>query len=91
MIGNNCLIASGARFADHDYGLSLESLMRNQSCHSASILLGNNVWIGANVVVLKGVKIESGSVVVAGAVVTKSIPSNEIWRGVPAKKNGERK
>lgn len=91
VIGDNCLIASGVRFVDHDHGLSLEFLMNTQSCPSASIVVENNVWIGANVCVLKGVEIQSGAVVAAGAVVTKSISKNEIWGGVPAKKIGERK
>jgi acetyltransferase-like isoleucine patch superfamily enzyme len=49
------------------------------------IIVGEDVWIGANSVILKGVNIGSGSVIAAGAIVTKSIPSNEIWGGVPAK------
>jgi acetyltransferase-like isoleucine patch superfamily enzyme len=50
------------------------------------IVIGSNVWIGCNVVVLKGVGIGNSAVVAAGAVVTKSIPPYEIWGGVPAKK-----
>src|SRR6478609_8402308 len=50
----------------------------------------DNMWKEANVTILKGVKIEEGSVVAAGAVVRKSIMTNEIWGGVPAKKIGIR-
>ena len=58
---------------------------------AAPVVLRDHVWIGANAVILKGVEIGRGAVVAAGAVVTKNIPPNEIWGGVPAKKIGERK
>lgn len=83
-IGNHCLIASGCKFIDHDHGLSLASLMNTQVGNEAEIEIGKNVWLGVNVVVLKGVHIGDGAVVAAGGVVTKSIPPNEIWAGIPA-------
>ena len=55
------------------------------------IEIADNVWIGANAVILRGVTIGQGAVVAAGAVVTKKIPPNEIWGGLPARKIGERK
>ncbi len=48
--------------------------------------IGNGVWIGANVVVLRGVTIGDRSIIAAGAIVTRDIPPYEIWGGVPAKK-----
>jgi len=48
-------------------------------------VLEDEVWIGANVVVLRGVRIGQGAIVAAGAVVTKDVPSMEIWGGVPAR------
>ena len=71
IIGNQCLIASGCKFIDHDHGLSQNSLMNSQIGKEASIEIGENVWLGVNVVVLKGVHIADGEVVAAGAVVTK--------------------
>ncbi len=84
-LGNDCLIAAGVRFVDHDHGTKIGELMRVQVGAEAPIVVGTDVWIGANAIVLKGVKIGDGAVVAAGAVVTKSIPSNEIWGGVPAR------
>ena len=91
-IGDDCLIASGCKFIDHDHGISTrERPMREQTAGAeAEIVLEQDVWLGANVVVLKGVRIGRGAIVAAGAVVTKSIPSHEIWGGVPAGKIGER-
>ena len=54
------------------------------------IIIEDHVWIGANVTVLKGVKIEEGAVVCAGAVVTKDVPSFTIVGGIPAKVIGNR-
>ncbi|MFT3932631.1 MAG: acyltransferase [Chitinophagaceae bacterium] len=90
-IGNDTNIASGCRFIDHNHGIALGTLIGLQPNPKAGISIGEGVWLGCNVVVLMGVTIEEGAVVAAGAVVTKSIPPNEIWGGIPAKKIGERK
>lgn len=86
-IGIDCLIASGCKFIDHDHGMSsLDQPMNQQQGSESLITLERDVWLGANVIILKGVYIGKSSVVGAGSVVTKSIPENEIWSGVPAKK-----
>ncbi len=90
IVGNDCLIGSGCRFVDHNHGIVTGMLMREQDGSGQSIIIGNDVWLGANVIVLKGVTIGDGAIVGAGAVVTKSIPAYEIWAGLPAKKRGER-
>lgn len=51
----------------------------------APVIIEDDVWCGANVTILKGVTIGRGSVVAAGAVVTKSFPPYSIIGGVPAK------
>ena len=89
-IGNYVNIATGCQFIDHDHGTSLKGLIGGQSGNQFPIMIGNDVWLGCNVIVLKGVVIGDGAIVGAGAVVTKSILSNEIWAGIPAKKIGER-
>lgn len=52
---------------------------------TAPVEIGNNVWIGSRVTILKGVKIGDGSIIAAGSVVTRSIPSNCLAAGVPAR------
>jgi acetyltransferase-like isoleucine patch superfamily enzyme len=89
-IGNDTLIASGCKFIDHDHGINTTTLIRTQEGPEKAILIGNDVWLGCNVIVLKGVEIGDGAIVAAGAVVTKSIPAMEIWGGIPAKKIGAR-
>ena len=49
------------------------------------VVIGSNVWIGANAIVLPGVTIGKGSVIGAGIVVTKDIPPYSVAVGVPAK------
>ncbi|MEL6164387.1 MAG: acyltransferase [Cyanobacteria bacterium J06628_3] len=76
-IGKNCLIAShsGIYANNHrDYGLSREGIEIEDNC-----------WIGSGVRILDGVTIGRGSVIGAGAVVTKNIPRDSIAVGVPAK------
>ncbi|MFC5775031.1 CatB-related O-acetyltransferase [Ectobacillus antri] len=49
------------------------------------IIIGNDVWIGANAIILDGVNIGNGAIVAAGAVVTKDVPDFAIVAGVPAR------
>ncbi len=89
-IGNNCLIASGCKFIDHDHSTVIGNRIHARPGIEAPITLEAEVWLGANVVVLKGITIGRGAIVAAGAVVTKSIATNEIWGGVPARKISDR-
>ena len=51
----------------------------------APVVIGKNVWIGANSTILPGVTIHDGAIIAAGAVVTKDVPENMIVGGVPAR------
>jgi len=85
LIGSHCyLITANHRFDDRELPI------RSQGYQGGDILIGEDVWIGSQVVILPSVRIGSGSVVGAGAVVTKDIPAGEIWAGVPARKIRDR-
>lgn len=53
--------------------------------HVPPPVLEDEVWVGARVVILRGVRIGHGAVIAAGGVVTKDVPAMEIWGGVPAR------
>jgi acetyltransferase-like isoleucine patch superfamily enzyme len=56
-----------------------------QGVSTKPVIIGDDIWIGANAVVLPGVSIGNHSVVAAGAVVTKDVPPHSLVAGVPAK------
>ena len=62
-----------------------EKFVDGVNVHDQPVVIEDDVWVGANVTILKGVTIGHGSVVAAGAVVTKSCPPYSIIGGVPAK------
>jgi maltose O-acetyltransferase len=64
--------------------------MRVQGFEKSPVIIEDDVWIGLRVVILPGVRIGRSSVVGAGAVVTKDLPSSSIAGGVPAKVVGKR-
>ncbi len=95
---HNCIILDGARVTFGEYafigpncvfataGHPLDSRQRNQGLEFARpITVGDNVWFGAGVIVLPGVTIGSGSVIAAGSVVNRDIPSGVIAAGNPCR------
>lgn len=81
-IGSGVTIGPNVCIYDHDHNLFED---KTRPFLTSPVIIGNNVWIGANSVVLKGVKIGYGAVVAAGAVVTKDVPPYSIVGGVPAR------
>ena len=85
-VGDNVMISQGVSIltTEHDY-LQLAIPMRDAPIILKSVSIGNDVWIGAHAVITSGVKVGQGSVIGAGCVVTKDIPSWSIAVGVPAR------
>jgi acetyltransferase-like isoleucine patch superfamily enzyme len=83
-IGASCTIGTHVIIMDNDYH-RLEPERRNERPDSAPIILEDNVWLGARVIILKGVKIGYVSVIGAGSVVNKNIPPRSLAAGMPAK------
>lgn len=76
LIGHNVMLAT----LNHNINPKLRS-----NIIASSINIGNQVWIGANVTICPGVKVGDGSIIAAGAVVTKDVPKNVVVGGIPAK------
>ena len=89
-IGEDVLLGPGVDVTASNYGLGRDRPVMRQARREASVVVGNDVWLGANVVVLPGVVIGDGCVVGAGAIVTKDLPDWSIAVGVPAKVVGHR-
>lgn len=79
-IGQNVAISENFNIWDSD----AHEILDNGNA-TAPIVIGNKVWIGTNVTVLKGVTIGDGAVIAAGSLVNKDIPANCLAGGVPAK------
>jgi acetyltransferase-like isoleucine patch superfamily enzyme len=87
-IGKNCLIAANTQIFDnsgHDLSFPDVENRINTIGDSKPIVIGDNVWIGANCIILPGVSIGNGSVIAAGSVVVKDVPQNVVVGGNPAK------
>ncbi|MBM6966290.1 acyltransferase [Massilimicrobiota timonensis] len=86
-IGNHVRITSGCKFITHDGGVWVlrEYYKNNELDLFGKIIVGDNVHIGMNSIIMPGVTIGNNVIIGCGAVVTKDIPDNEIWGGVPAK------
>jgi acetyltransferase-like isoleucine patch superfamily enzyme len=80
IIGNNVRCGANTLITDSDWHLS-----DPRSSTPRPIIINDNVWLGVNVIVLKGVEIGENSVIGAGSVVTKNIPPNSIAAGNPCK------
>ena len=86
-IGKGCLLGANVSIIDTDFHpiRSLERRYDNKNIQSLPIEIGDNVFLGYNTVVLKGVKIGKNSVIGANSVVVSNIPDNSIAVGNPAK------
>ena len=83
-IGENCVIASGVNIIDSNAHQVHSDDRTTGRDNPLGIFIGNNVWIGLNVVILKGSRIGNNCVVAAGSVVKGTYPDNTIIQGNPA-------
>jgi acetyltransferase-like isoleucine patch superfamily enzyme len=84
-IGRKCMIGPNCYITDGDHSTEPGRSVQEQPMHTAPVIIEDEVWIGSRVVVLPGVRIGKGAVIGAGSIVTRSIPSNAIAFGVPAR------
>lgn len=85
-IGSFCMFGPGTKIVDNDsHRLSIDITERRKAPNSIPIFIEDNVWVGMNSLILKGVRIGENSVVAAHSVVTKNVPKNVLVAGNPAK------
>ena len=85
-IGNNVLLHKGTIILSHDWAGRM--LLKKYSLFLPShgkVKIGNNVWLGENVTILKNVEIGDNVIIGTGSIVTKSIPSDSVAVGIPAR------
>ncbi len=87
-IGKNSLLAQQVSLVASNHVISQEKPYRDLPWDESKVgvTIAENVWIGAGATILPGCAIGKNSIVGAGSVVTKSIPANEVWAGIPARK-----
>lgn len=85
-VGDDCIISHAVMIRTADPHLIYSSTSLKRINLANSVIVGDHVWIGQGVLILKGTFIGSGSVLGANAVISgKSVKSNSIWAGNPAK------
>ncbi len=84
-LGKNVHITDGVKFITHDGGTLLFRDRIPDLEITKPIVVGNNVYIGNNAIILPGVTIGNNVIIGAGAIVTKNIPDNSVAVGVPAR------
>lgn len=89
-IGRNCMIGPHCYITDANHGRAPEVLVREQQMEPRPVVIEDDVWLGAGVIVLPGVRLGRGCVIGAGAVVTHDVPAGAVFAGVPAVSTGHR-
>ena len=85
-VGENCLIGTSVEILDSDFhGLGLHERGMSKPEWAAPVVLEDNVFVGSNVRILKGVRIGAGSVIANSSVVIADVPPMVVAAGVPAK------
>lgn len=87
-MGDNVRITKGVRFITHDGSLWVPrnlGLVDKKADFFGKIVIGNNVNIGWDAIIMPGVQIGDNCIIAAGAIVTKNIPGNSVAVGMPAK------
>ncbi|GAA6152922.1 acyltransferase [Pseudoteredinibacter isoporae] len=90
-IGDNCRLAPYCTLYAFNHGMSLDRAIHQQAVTSKGITLGHDVWLGARVGIVDGVRIGNHAVVGMGSLISKDVPDYAIVAGNPAKLIGDRR
>jgi acetyltransferase-like isoleucine patch superfamily enzyme len=90
-IGEGTRIATGATIYAFDHGMAPDRPISAQPVRSKGIVIGKDVWVGANAGITDGVTIGDHAVVAMGAVVTRDVEPFAIVAGTPARQIGDRR
>jgi acetyltransferase-like isoleucine patch superfamily enzyme len=85
LVGKDCMLSDGIELRTGDSHSIFDIKTGCRINYAADIILEDHVWIGGGAKILKGVIIGSNSIIGTGAIVTKSVPSNCLTVGVPAR------
>jgi len=91
IIGNHVRIAAHVVIIPANHQFVRDELISQQSLTAKGVTIGDDVWIGAGSIILDGVTVQTGCVVAAGSVITKTTEPYGMYAGVPANKIGTRK
>ena len=92
-IGDACAIAANCTFAPTNHAIAdVTRLIKDQGFQPSKggIILEDDVWLGAGVVLLDGASVRRGAVIAAGSVVRGEVPAYAIYAGTPARRIGQR-
>lgn len=77
-LGSHVMLGANVCIYDHDHVFREPGIMRDLGYNTSPVVIEDNVWLGAGVIVLRGVRIGQGSVVAAGTIVNRDIPANSL-------------
>lgn len=84
-VGNDCLFSRGIDIRTGDSHSIIHSITKERLNPAKSIVVGDHVWVGKNVTILKGVNVASNSIIGTGSLVVNDVAQNTLVAGSPAK------
>lgn len=88
-IGDNVMIGGGVIIVDSDFHslnpIDWHGLRDEKNMKKSPVVIGDNVFIGMDSIILKGVHVGSNSIIASGSVLSENVPPNQVWGGNPAK------
>lgn len=86
IIGEDCMFSHGIDIRNGDSHSIVDLKTGKRTNHAKQVVIGNHVWLGSDVKVLKGSIVKDGSIISTGAIITGQVDANSIYAGIPAKK-----